>query len=81
MMTFLLRPERMGENKNLWVSWHNIKLLVTLILFLPIYKFLPVLGSGIVTARFIWLVSLVFLSPIAKYYREHYSKLVEYKKE
>lgn len=81
MMTFLLRPERMGENKNMWISFHHFKLLGTLILFLPIYKFLPILSSGIVTARFIWLVVLVFLSPIAKYYREHYAKQIEYKKE
>jgi len=63
----------MGANKNLWVSWHHLKLLVTFILFLPIYRFLPLLSSGIINARFFWLVALAFLSPMAKYYREHYS--------
>jgi hypothetical protein len=76
MMTFLLNPQSMGSGKNLWISWHHLKLLVTLVLFMPIYKFLPILSTGIVTARFFWLIALVFLSPMAKYYREHYSKLV-----
>ncbi len=78
-MTFLLEPQRMGANRGMWVSWHHLKLLVTLILFLPIYKFLPILSTGIVTARFLWFVALVFLSPMAKYYREHYTKLIEVK--
>ena len=79
MMTFLFQTSQMGANKNLWISWHNLKLLVTLILFLPVYKFLPVLNTGIVTARFIWFVALIFLSPMAKFYREHYSRFAELK--
>jgi hypothetical protein len=79
MMTFLFQTKQMGANKSLWITWHNVKLLVTLILFLPVYKFLPVLSSGIVTARFLWFVALIFLSPMAKFYREHYSKLTEVK--
>lgn len=79
LMTFLMQPEQMGANKSLWVSWHHLKLLVTLILFMPVYKFLPILSTGIVTARFFWLVALVFLSPMAKYYREHYSRLAQVK--
>lgn len=80
-MTFLLKPQEMGENKSLWVSWHHLKLLVTLLLFLPIYKFLPIISTGIVTARFLWFVALIFLSPMAKYYREYYTKFTEVKKQ
>ena len=69
MLTMLYEPQRMGEQKKLWISWHNLKLLVTLMLFLPVYKFIPLLHGGIVNARFYWLLVLIVLSPAARFYR------------
>jgi hypothetical protein len=71
----------MGENKKLWISWHHLKLLITLILFSPIYKYIPVLSGEIVNARFYWMIALIILSPAARFYREHFVKKHELKKE
>lgn len=64
----------MGDNRKLWISWHHVKLLVTLVLFIPIYKFVPLLDSSIVNVRFYWLLVLVLVSPAARFYREYFVK-------
>ena len=72
--TFLLKPKKMGENRKLWISWNHIKLLVSLIVFLPTYKFIPILSEEIVNARFFWLFVMIFVSPAARFYREYFTK-------
>jgi hypothetical protein len=67
--TFLLKPKKMGENRKLWISWNHIKLLVSLLVFLPTYKFIPVLNGEIINARFYWLLTMILISPAARFYR------------
>ena len=67
--TFLLQPKKMGERRKLWISWNHIKLLITLVLFSPIYKLIPPLSDNLIYARFYWLVVVALLSPAARFYR------------
>lgn len=59
----------MGERRKLWISWNHIKLLITLVLFSPIQKFIPLLSENLMYVRFYWLVVVIFLSPAARFYR------------
>ena len=72
--TFLLKPKRMGQDRKLWISWHHIKLLITLILFTPVFKYIPVLSGEVVNFRFYWIAALVLVSPAARFYREYFVK-------
>lgn len=67
--TFLLQPKKMGERRKLWISWNHIKLLITLVLFSPIYKLITPLSDNLIYARFNWLVVVTLLSPAARFYR------------
>lgn len=59
----------MGDRRKLWISWNHIKLLITLILFSPIYKLIPPLGDNLMNWRFYWLIIVGLLSPAARFYR------------
>ena len=67
--TLLLKPKKMGERRKLWISWNHIKLLITLVLFSPIQKVIPLLSENLMYVRFYWLIAVVLLSPAARFYR------------
>jgi hypothetical protein len=68
---FLLKPKKMGDKKKLWMSWHHIKFIITIVLFSPVYKYLLQDGD-LVKVRFYFMCSCLLVSPFMRFYREYY---------
>jgi hypothetical protein len=62
----------MGENRKLWVGYHHSKLAITLLLYLPIAKFF-MSGEALATIRMLWVLSIIFISPFMRFYREKHT--------
>jgi hypothetical protein len=62
----------MGENRKLWVGYHHIKLAITLLLYLPIAKFI-MSGATLATIRMLWVLSIIFVSAFMRFYREKHT--------
>jgi len=73
---FILKPKTMGDKKKLWMSWHHIKFIITIVLFSPVYKYLLQDGD-LVKVRFYFMCSCLLVSPFMRFYREYY--VAEYK--
>ena len=68
--TFILKPKKMGEKRKLWVGYHHLKLLLTLILYTPIGK---MFGGSLITLRMWWMISIILVAPYMRFYREKHT--------
>lgn len=60
----------MGEKRKLWVGFHHLKLLLTVVLYTPLGK---VFGEGLVSLRMGWMLAIIVISPYMRFYREKHS--------
>lgn len=59
----------MGEKRKLWVGFHHLKLAITLILYLPIGKWI-ISEPSLASLRMYWVLCTIFVSPYMRFYRE-----------
>lgn len=78
--TYLLSPKDMGEPRKLWVGFHHLKLLTALVIFTPLVKVLPISLESRIDIQFYWMVTMLLLSPFARFYREHFVALEKEKR-
>jgi hypothetical protein len=71
--TYILKPEKMGGKKKLWVMYHHLKLTITAGLFLPVARWAMKEGT-LATVRMCWVIAVLLISPYMRFYREAHSK-------
>lgn len=78
--TFLLKPkETMKSNAKIWIGWHHLQLLFSLLLLTPILNKVVEDHATVLKVRFYFVSFLLISSPFMRYYREYYSSN-EYKR-
>ncbi len=65
----------MGEKRKLWIGFHHLKLLTSIVLFTPIVKVLPITVETRIDIQFYWMIAALILSPFARFYREYFVAL------
>ena len=63
----------MKSNAKIWIGWHHLKLLVSLIVLTPVINKLVSDNSQVLKVRFYLVSFLLVSSPFMRFYREYYS--------
>ena len=62
----------MKSNAKIWIGWHHLQLLVSLVILTPVLN--KVVDGGMaLKVRFYFVAFLLISSPFMRYYREYYS--------
>ena len=67
--TVLMRPKDMGDNRQLWMVYHHLKTLTGVALVTPVNKMLHVDVATKINMQFYWMLAIMLLSPLARFYR------------
>lgn len=74
--TFLQKPKvNLKEDRYFWMNSMYFKFILTCIIFTPIPKLLGFSRDGHVSLKFYSIVLMILLSPILRFYREHYTEM------
>lgn len=73
--TLLIRPkETMKENAKIWIGWHHLQLLMSLMVLTPLLSTVVSDKATVLKVRFYFVTFLLISSPFMRYYREYHSE-------
>lgn len=62
----------MGNARKLWKGFHHFKALTAILIFTPAVKMLPFKQTELINIKFYWMVTMLLVSPFARFYREFF---------
>ncbi len=67
-----MQPSQMGDKRHLWINFHWVKAILSILIFSPLLHLLSCPKLVMIDIQFYWLITILILSPFARYYREWY---------